>query len=103
MNFSRVGHRSSSGTCGRVGSSSRAEGYEGLILFNSSQKYSAQRSRMWFLSLRRIEPSAERTGATVCWVGPYISLMELCFVSPPIILDLSESTLSYGVTFLPFL
>ena len=31
---SRVGHRSSSGTCGRVGSSSRAEGSEGLILFS---------------------------------------------------------------------
>ena len=60
---------------------------------------------MSFLSLRRVEPSAEQTGATVHWVGPYVPLMELveliclvfisvalnfsCFADPPIILDLS--------------
>ena len=74
---SRVGHRSSSGTCERFGSSSRAEGSDRLILFNNSRKYLAQHSRMSFLSLRRVESSAEQTGATVYWVGPYIPLMEL--------------------------
>ena len=72
-----VGHRSSSGTRGRVGSSSRAEGSEGLILLNNSWKYLAQHLKMLFLILRRVEPSAVWTGATVCLVGPYIPLMEL--------------------------
>ena len=36
----------------------------------------------------------------ICLVFISIALDFLCFTGPPIILDLSESTLSYGATFL---
>ena len=39
----------------------------------------------------------------ICLVFISIALDFSCFAGPPIILDLSESTLSYGATFFPFL